>query len=74
MSTTFGIKIHCLDKPVEVAHRHGIGQGMVQIDILNPLLYLVKSDTKIIPLDNSAQGIETVSDLFDCINIVNKFR
>lgn len=74
MSTTFGIKVHCLEKPVEVAHRHGIGNGKVQIDILNPLLYVVKSNTEVIALDNSSQGIETVSDIFDNEHIVNSFR
>lgn len=73
MSTTFGIKINSINATVEVAHRHNIGKGEVQIDILNPLLYLVKSNTKVIPLDNSSQGIETVEDMFNCRNIINKF-
>ena len=73
MSTTFGIRIESIDVTVEVAHRHGIGKGEVQIDILNPLLYLVKSDTPVIPLDNSAQGIETVNDIFNSKNIVNSW-
>lgn len=64
MSTTFGIRIGSIDTIVEVAHRHGIGKGKVQIDILNPLLYLVRGDCEVIALDNSPQGIETVSDIF----------
>ena len=73
MATTFGIRIESIDTTVEVAHRYGIGKGEVGITILNPLLYLVKQDTPVIPLDNSAQGINTVGDLFDCDNVVNSF-
>jgi hypothetical protein len=73
MSTTFGIKIESIGSTIEVAHRSGIGKGEVLLTILNPLLYLVKSDTEVIPLDNSAQGIETVNDIFNCKNIINDF-
>jgi hypothetical protein len=73
MSTKFGIRIESIDDTIEVAHRHNIGKGEVQIDILNPLLYLVRNDTKVIPLDNSAQGIETVNDIFNCKNIFNSW-
>lgn len=73
MSTTFGIKVQSIGEIVEVAHRHSIGNNEVQITILNPLLYLVKSDTEVIPMDNTAQGIETVNDIFNNKNIVNRF-
>ena len=66
MSTTFGIRIPHLETTVEVAHRHGIGNHRVQIDILNPLIYLLPTDTKVIPLDNTSQGIHTVNDILNC--------
>jgi hypothetical protein len=57
MSTTFGVYIKEIDDNVEIAHRRN------GIAILNPLVYLLPLDTSIIPLDNTAQGINTVSDL-----------
>ena len=74
MSTTFGIHISAINETVEVAHRSGIGKGEVQIQVLNPLLYLVKLDTPVIPLDNSSQGIETVNDIMNCKHLINSFK
>jgi len=65
MSTTFGIKV--ANKTVEVAHRHNIGKGKCQINILNPLLPLLPKSTPVEPLDNSAQGITNVGELIDAI-------
>lgn len=57
MSTTFGIHIPQTDEVVEVAYRSS------GVRILNPLVYLLPLDTPVIPLDNTAQGINTVEDL-----------
>ena len=48
---------------LEVAQRSGIGKDKVSITWLNPLAILLSDDMKVIPLDNSAQGIETIGDL-----------
>jgi hypothetical protein len=65
MSTTFGIVIPTKEneEPIEIAHRHGIGNGKVAIDWLNPLAYLLPDDTPVIPLDNTAQGVYTIGDI-----------
>ena len=63
MSTMFGLKLPS-GKMTEVAFRHGIPGNKVQIDILNPLLVLMPTETEVYALDNSAQGISTVGDIF----------
>lgn len=60
MSTTFGITLN--NEFVPVARRHNIGNGKVEITIINPLVLMIHKDT---PLDNdnSPQGISNVRDL-----------
>ena len=61
MSTTFGVQVG--DELMPVARRNGIGEGRVGITFTNPLARLLPSDTKVLPMDNTAQGVETVGDL-----------
>ena len=61
MSTTFGV--HVGDELMPVARRNGIGEGRVGITFTNPLARLLPSDTQVVPMDNTAQGVETVGDL-----------
>lgn len=65
MSTTFGIKIDIdnKEKILAIAYRSWTG---LYCDInCDPLLSLIDPNTKVIPLDNTAQGIEKVGDLLD---------
>ena len=62
MSTTFGVQAG--DELVPVARRNGIGEGRVGITFTNPLARLLPSDTPVVPMDNTAQGVETIDDLF----------
>ena len=70
MSTTFGVKIkskylnqsiyeNTYNSILEVAHR-GNGNG---IRFTNPIASLLPNYIKVIPLDNSAQGIFTIGDI-----------
>ena len=61
MSTTFGVQVG--DELMPVARRNGIGEGRVGITFTNPLARLLPSDTQVVPMDNTAQGVETVGDL-----------
>ena len=61
MSTTFGVQVG--DELMPVARRNGIGEGRVGITLTNPLARLLPSDTQVVPMDNTAQGVETVGDL-----------
>jgi len=61
MSTTFGVQLG--DELMPVARRNGIGAGRVGITFTNPLVRLLPSDTQVVPMDNTAQGVETVGDL-----------
>ena len=61
MSTTFVIEVK--DKQVEVARRRGIGKGEVAIIWLNDLVELLPDSMAVIPIDNTAQGVETLGDL-----------
>ena len=61
MSTTFAIEVK--DKQVEVARRRGIGNGEVIIIWLNELVELLPDSMPVIPIDNTAQGVETLGDL-----------
>ena len=67
MSTTFGVKIPGMDNPVEVLYRSGSGLGKLRFRILNPLVMLLPDQTPLIALDNSQQGIETVSDFLEAL-------
>tara|TARA_R100001082_G_scaffold99092_1_gene67653 strand:+ start:1398 stop:1889 length:492 start_codon:yes stop_codon:yes gene_type:complete len=71
MSTTFAVKLTD-EKYIEVAHRFGVGNGKVGIkwlDIkLSDALEIFKGvtslqDIKVIPTDNTAQGVKTIRDL-----------
>ena len=57
MSTTFGVDIDS-DEPVDVAHRTSAG-----IIWVNKLAHLLPDDTKVIALNNTAQGIHTIGDI-----------
>ena len=61
MSTTFGVQVG--DELMPVARRNGIGEGRVGITFTNPLARLLPTDTQVVPMDNTAQGVETVGDL-----------
>ena len=61
MSTTFAIEVK--DKQVEVARRRGIGNGEVIIIWLNELVEILPDSMPVIPIDNTAQGVETIDDL-----------
>ena len=61
MSTTFGVQVG--DELMPVARRNGIGESRVGITFTNPLARLIPSDTQVVPMDNTAQGVETVGDL-----------
>ena len=61
MSTTFGVQVG--DELMPVARRNGIGEGRVGITFTNPLVRLLPSDTQVVPMDNTPQGVETVGDL-----------
>ena len=61
MSTTFGIVIK--SEVIEIARRFG-----GEVYFTNTLAHLLPNDTKVEPLDNSAQGIYTVGDIKKVIN------
>jgi hypothetical protein len=64
VSTTFGIKTP--DGEVRpIARRVGVGNEKVFISIDNPWVSMLPLDTEVIPMDNSAQGIHTLEDLFN---------
>ena len=56
MSTTFGIRIPT-SEVIEVAIRSG------GVRWKNPLAHLLPDETKVEPLDNTAQGIYTIGDI-----------
>jgi len=57
MSTTFGIRIPTTGEVIEVAFR----THYVRWE--NPLAHLLPDETKVEPLDNTAQGIYTIGDI-----------
>lgn len=57
MSTTFAIVIQNTGQEIEVAHRSN------GIRWTNPLAHMLPDDTKVEPLDNSAQGVYTIGDI-----------
>jgi hypothetical protein len=63
MSTRFGIYIPAINKTIEIAHRSNKGNNEINIEIKNPLVYLLPGKTKIESLDNTPQGIYTIKDL-----------
>ena len=82
MSTTFGIfipgeiikdsdaeltfdDIPFMEK-IEIARRVG-GKNGAHMHFTNELAHLLPSDTKVVALDNSAQGIETIGDIIEHI-------
>lgn len=67
MSTTFGVKVPSLYdegefEEIEVAFR----SSYVRWE--HPLAQLLPDDLKVIPLDNSAQGIYTIGDIRKAID------
>jgi len=63
MGTTFGVKIPGRDDLVEIAKRTGKGHFGVHFQWLNPLGELLDNEVKLIPLDNTAQGIHNVGQV-----------
>ena len=61
MSTTFGIIIK--SEVIEIARR-----VTGAIWFTNPLASLLPNDTKVEPLDNSAQGVYNIGDIKKLIN------
>lgn len=57
MSTTFAIRIQTTGQEIEVAYRSN-GYRWV-----NPLAHLLPDETKVVPLDNTHQGIHTIGDI-----------
>jgi len=57
MSTKFAIIIPATEEIVEVAFRSN------GIRFTNPLAHLLPNETKVVPLDNTAQGIYTIEDI-----------
>lgn len=62
MSTTFGVQLPNEDSIIEVAFRYASGNGAV-IEWKNPLAQMLPDNTKVIPVDNSSQGIDTIGDI-----------
>ena len=71
MSTTFAVEVG--DKQIEVARRRGIGNGEVAIIWLNDLVEILPDEIVVVPIDNSAQGVETLGDL-RYLHIHHKFK
>ena len=57
MSTTFAIRITNTGQEIEVAYRSN------GLHWTNPLAHLLPDDTKVEPIDNTAQGIYTIGDI-----------
>jgi hypothetical protein len=66
MSTTFGITIPETDEEIEIAFRSNY------VMWINPIAHLLPDDTKVEPLDNSAQGIYTIGDIKKAIKKSNE--
>jgi hypothetical protein len=62
MSTTFGVIIPTTGEEIEVAFRTHY------VRWTNSLAHLLPDDTKVEPLDNSAQGIYTIGDIKKAIS------
>lgn len=63
MSTTFGVKIPQTNELKAIAFR-----SSNEIKWLNALGPLLPDDTKVIPMDNSSQGIYTIGDIKQAVN------
>lgn len=70
MSTTFGVLKPNValdkfneDELIPIAHRWGKAGGGVNVNWLNDLAPLLSDETKVYPLDNTSQGVETIGDL-----------
>jgi len=70
MSTTFGVKIPTEEEEIIVAYR-GNGTGMFW---RNPLAPYLPDDMRVIPLDNTAQGIKTIGDVRKAVNDKNNLN
>jgi Lar family restriction alleviation protein len=62
MSTTFGVKVKGEDEPIEIAIRYFDKRGTL-LEWIHPLGKLLPADTEVIPLDNDAQGIDTIGHI-----------
>ena len=71
MSTTFAVKVPSIsdyeDGEVNVAYR---SKGVRWLD---PLAQLLPDDTKVIAVDNSAQGIYTIGDIKKVMSVKNDY-
>jgi hypothetical protein len=65
MSTTFAIKTSSGELR-EIARRVGGPNGAI-INWIDPIGEYLSDDTRVIPTDNTAQGIETIKDIRDHI-------
>lgn len=69
MSTTFAIKHKGADIKgypqgyIPICHRSGIGNGKVRIKWYNEKYIKLPSKKPVYPLDNTAQGVNTIEDL-----------
>lgn len=62
MSTTFGVRIK--NHTHKIAFRYYSSTRNKEIvRFKNPVYELLPDDTEVVPMDNTAQGIETVGDL-----------
>lgn len=63
MSTTFCVLKPGSKKYVPIAYRSGSGFGKVNITWKNELAEILPEETKVYPIDNTAQGVYTMGDL-----------
>ena len=62
MSTTFGVILKDGGN-AEIARRVGKGVLGAEMWFTDPMAELLSDETKVVPLDNSAQGIHTIGDI-----------
>lgn len=71
MSTTFGVEIPSTGEIKPVARRIGMGNGEADVFFTEPLAELLPHKLRVVPMDNSAQGINTIGDIV-LANLQNK--
>lgn len=70
MSTTFGVKIPSTGEVEPIAKRANSRENIIWFT--NPLAELLPDDLKVISMDNTNQGINTVKDIKDLISTIEK--
>ena len=63
MSTTFGVKIPSTEEIIPIARRVGAGNGKVTVWFTEDFAELLQDDLKVVAIDNSQQGINTIKDI-----------